>query len=150
MAKSVRELLDQAKRFHHSLSELYGSVAEESLQARVKMLLAYMSRHERYLERCLADYEEETSKKLLDHWFQFPADAPLCESIVQHELKPGMPFEEVVRLVLKLDDGLVRFYRQVAEETVGEEVKELFTRLAAQMERDEHKIARAACELDQL
>ena len=150
MARSVRQLLDQAKGFHHALSDVYSSLADEVKQERVRMLLDYMSRHEERLETALSDYEEGTSQQLLDHMFKFTPTASTAQFLEEFLLTPELPFEEVVRTVLKFDDYIVRFYRQIAEEAASDEVRTLFTKLARQEESDERRIARATSELERL
>jgi len=117
-------------------------------QARVSLLLDYLSQHEKGLARNLDDYEKGAADDVLDHWIQFTPSEALDAFFDEHELKPEMPLDEVVRTVLQFDDYLIAFYRQVAEETVSEEVRNLFTRLAEQEESDKRKTARGATELE--
>jgi hypothetical protein len=148
MAMSVRQLLDQARTFHHRMGEMCESMSRGTDPERVRLLLNYLSQHELKLEQSLQDYEKERSHNVLDHWLDFTPCESLDTFFEEHALKPGMPLSDIIRTVLQFDDCLIGFYRQVAEETVSEEVRNLFTHLVDQEESDKRKTARGAAELE--
>ena len=68
--KQTKDVLDYARTFHRQLSEYYDSLSKLAEKQRVKMLLDYLSRHEKHLDEILADYEEDASKKVMNTWLK--------------------------------------------------------------------------------
>ncbi len=147
MAKTIRQLLDRARDVHHDLSERYEHLSRTAEGERVRLLLEYMSRHEDYLEQCLAQYEEDAEGHVLDYWMRFEPEMDLSECGV---LTPDMSIAEVITVALRLDECLVRFYRQIAENATSVEVRELFVRLTALEKREELLKVRNAIEMEDL
>ena len=59
----VRDLLEQAARFHADLAAFYHRLPGEAGQQRVKLLLDYMSTHEANLKDSLDTFDEEASAR---------------------------------------------------------------------------------------
>ena len=66
----AKEILEYAREFHNKVSEFYQQLADKAQSARIKLLLDYLVRHEKHLERSLKDFEDAVSSKALDTWFQ--------------------------------------------------------------------------------
>ena len=146
----TRDVLDHARSFHQELHKIYQSLADEAKQARVRMLLDYLSRHEANLEANLADFEAEASNKILDTWFKFVPSETRLREIQQLQLEPEMSIPDIVNVALSLDDCLVSLYRDVAEVSVSLEVKEVFNNLLEQEEQEKHRLARNALMVEDL
>ena len=152
MANSMRELLDRARDFHHQLSELYSQSLAIASDERAKILLDYMSAHETTLEQAIEDYKQEAaSKQVLDHWVQFPPDTATCKCFDNVEaLDSSMTVNDIISVVMQLDDCLIRFYRQLAEEAHNEIISNIFKRLLMLEESEERIAVRNALELEQI
>ena len=53
MFKTTREVLDRIRKFHQMLSTYYNEVSQQTDQIRLRLLLDYMSRHEKNFEENL-------------------------------------------------------------------------------------------------
>lgn len=147
MFKTTREVLDRIRKFHQMLSTYYNEVSQQTDQIRLRLLLDYMSRHEKKFEENLARYEEEASKKVLDTWFKnLPDDEKLvdCEGM---KIKPDMSTDEVIGIALRVDDCLIQFYKEMAECCVIKEIRELFSNLCEMEKREKYIFSRNAVEL---
>jgi rubrerythrin len=136
----VRDVLNTVVEFHRRLREFYSQLAEQTNQERVRILLDYMSRHERGFEQALAEYDQERTQKLLDMWMQYTPEERVLELPKPEKLRHDMTVDEVVNAALRLDDELVRFYSQAARLAQTEEIRDLFTRLVEQQEDEEQKL----------
>ena len=142
--EQTRDILNHARDFHRQVSEFYKRLSDKAEKQRVKMLLDYMSRHESNLERSMAKYQEATSKEVLDTWFQYTHDEDTLALCRDTEFKPDMTVEEVVRVALRLDDCLIKLYREMAARTDCNEAREIFKNLLALEESEKSKLARNA------
>ncbi|MCE9616703.1 MAG: hypothetical protein K8T26_20705 [Lentisphaerae bacterium] len=148
MAKSIRQLLDHARDFHHQLSAYCTQLGDQAEQMRVRMLLDYLRQHEDHLESCLASYEANADRKVLDYCMKFsPADVG-TKCFKDLTVKPGMSVADVMDAVLQVDECLLRYYRQIAEEATAPEVRELFSQLAKLEQSEERLMARRTIEAE--
>jgi rubrerythrin len=133
--QSVAEILDEVRKYHHRLSDLYRALENSADSKRLEMLLEYMSRHEQIFERALARYEESGRRKILGTWYQYVADEDLDLRAV--EAKPHQPIDEVVDMALEFDEKLVRFYEDMAQNMSDyEDVRAFFQSLAEQEKQE--------------
>jgi rubrerythrin len=137
----TRYVLDLSRQFHRQLSEFYGQLADRAERQRVKLLLAYLSRHEDYLRTCLEGYEERVPRATLDTWLQYVPDEPPLGDLATLTVEPAMTVKDVTEIALRLDDGLIGFYRALADEAASSEVRDLFDNLL-EMERHEQMALR--------
>jgi hypothetical protein len=137
----VRDLLEQVQGFHGELASYYGQVASGTAQERVKMLLEYLSSHQRNLERSLKDYADDASRKVLETWVDESHCARLLANARTMKLPPDMNVEDVARLAMQIDECLVRIYRYLSEEAETAAVREVFRNLVLLEQNELRKLA---------
>ena len=145
--KRTKDLLDRARLFHKRLGELYKRLETVSKQEQVKMLLDYMSRHEKHLTESLSKYEEEASRRVMDYWYKYTPNNKSCENLENIELRPDMTIDDVISLAMRMDECLVELYRSVAENAESEEVKEIFNSLLEMEKQEKVELLRNALDL---
>lgn len=142
--EQVRDILDHARELHECLGGFYQNLVHHEEAARVKMLLEYLGRHEKFLEQGIADFKERASKQVLDTWFQFTQDKATLKLPEAINIKSNMAVEDVIRMGLELDDCLIKLYKDAAENSEVPEVKEVFNNLLEMEQEEEHHLVRAA------
>jgi len=140
----TKDIIDRARLFHQHISELYERLEKVDQKEHVKMLLDYMSRHEKHLAECLEEYEEEMSEKILDTWYKYTPNNKSCEHLENYELKSDMTIDDLVSLAIHLDECLVKLYRDVAENAESDEVRALFASLLKKEEHEEIQLMKNA------
>ncbi|MCP4220469.1 MAG: hypothetical protein GY765_37925 [bacterium] len=147
--ETVKDVLDHARDFHRQLSVFYNKVGSGFHKERVKMLLFYLSRHEKQLEKSLADYEKDVSEKILKTWFQFAPNKETLNQCVNLSLvdKENLTVDKVTDLALELDNCLIKLYEETAKQTDVPEVKEIFLNLLEMEKQEEKKLVRDATSL---
>ena len=137
----VRNMLDQVREFHGQLAEHYSQLSETAAQQRVKLLLDHMSSHEQHLQTGLAAYEEIAAQPVMNTY----VDCIYCDEILatceQTPITPQMNVDGVIRVAMDVDNCLLRFYREVAENADSEAVRELFQNLVDGEEADLRKLS---------
>lgn len=142
--EQVKDVLDHGRQLHADLRGFYDSLNERGQQARVKMLLDYLSRHERHLEDTVARFEGESKKHVLDTWMQYAPSIDVSKMIDAQtgNVHGDMSVEEVVRLAIQFDDALVELYREAAEEADVSRVKDVFRNLVELESHEKLKMVR--------
>jgi rubrerythrin len=146
--ETTKDVLDHAREFHTQLSEFYSLLSKKSEKQRVKLLLDYMSQHEKHLEETLTRYEEEVSEKILNTWFQFPPPKEVLTtcSKINIEEKQDLTVDDVIEMAVKLDDCLIDLYKEMIKNSEIDEMREVFTSLMEMEKRQELELVRDAQE----
>ncbi len=147
--KRVRDILDRARQFHEALSEFYAQNAERAAEEKSGILLNYMSRHEKNMVACLAEYENGAAEGVLNAWFKFPPEMKHCQCFECLTVAPGMTAEDLRQTALRVDRCLLDLYRRAGEKATSPAVRELFAQLLALEEKEETKALREALSFDQ-
>jgi hypothetical protein len=130
--------------FHEQLAEFYGRLSESSDKERVRMLLEYMSRHEKNFKHAMVEYDEEAANRLLNTWIQYAPDLGVLSVPEAEKLENHMTVDDVVDIAMELDDRLVQFYSEATRLVDSTELKDLFGKLKQQEEADKAEIKKNA------
>ncbi len=144
------DVLERVRAFRARLVDLYHRLAEEEKRERVRMLLGYMERHEERLEHCLSEYEKIAGSSVLRTWFKFVPEMASLNAESFARLETDADIAELTRVGIELDRGVLTLYRTMADNAVSPEVKELFTGLLSNAEREQALLARTSQELEQI
>jgi len=147
--KTTRDILDQVKSVHRKLLRYHEDMRDEAGDETIRLLLSYLGRHERNVERALADFEEDARAALLDRWFQFTPDIADSPALRKVDVEPAMAATDVIRTVLEYDEALRRMFVELADTASRPELRELFTDLARTEKEEEKAAARLALEIEQ-
>lgn len=142
--EQVKDVLDHGRQLHADLRGFYESLNEKEQQARVRMLLDYLSRHELHLEETVARFEGESKKQVLDTWMQYAPSIDVNKLINVKSLAAhgDMSVDEVVRLAIEFDDAMVELYREAADEADISRVKDVFRNLVELESHEKLKMVR--------
>jgi rubrerythrin len=144
---TVEDLLDHVQKFHNQASQYYQELSRIADKQRVKMLLEYMSRHEKYLEECLLEYENDVPIEVLKTWSKYKPQSTYQECFEDSNLNHDMSVADVLKLSLRLDDCLINVFRKMYESTESRKIKELFNNLLNVEKHEEKSMVRESLEL---
>ncbi len=135
--ETAKDVLDHARAFHRQLRDFYSQLQEITTKERLRLLLEYLSAHEKQLEDNLEAYEDVAEKNVLDSWFQYPPehihDVPF-EDIDKIE---DLSIDEIINIGLKFDDMLLKLYEESADKAELEGARDVFKNLV-----EKQKVAR--------
>lgn len=140
----AKEILKYAQEFHQQVSNFYQQISDKGQSTRVKMLLDYMIRHEKHLQKTLANYEKGVSSKVLDAWYQYSKDQRTFAPLESIKYLADMSADDVMKIASTIDNCLISSYKGIAETTNVPEVKEIFQNLLDMEEQQKHVKARVA------
>lgn len=144
----IRDLIEQVRALHSDLSDYYQSLSDRADQARLKLLLDYMSSHEKNLKESLADYQQEGANSVLDTWVDRRHSEEIIATCAAMPVNPDISLDGITKLALDVDACLVRFFREVSEKADSEEVRDTFRKLLESAEAELRRLARNALSFD--
>ena len=138
----TKDVLEHAREFHQKLSVFYENLKRSAGKERTRALLDYMSRHEKYIDDCLAQYEEQVSDNVLDTYFKYGSESTKMTAISDFEIKPDMDVDDVVEAAMHFDACLISFYREMAQRSLSEKVREVFENLLVMEQHEQVELSK--------
>ena len=143
--EKTREVLEHARDFHRQVSEFYDRLAQQAANKKVKMMLNYMSRHEKGLEDGITRYMQESPREVLEAWFAFTHDETLLEALRNDKIYGSdISLDDVIALAMKFDRYLMDLYRGMANTAATQAVSDMFVSLLELEKQERLKVARNA------
>lgn len=136
------DIIKSVRSFHNQMRIFYERLHERDEKQKVKMLLDYLSRHEKHREETLAKYEKEASRKVMDTWFKYIPDNIPDNYIDNIEIESPMSVDDIMHITLQLNNCLIELYKGLIKKTEVNEVREVFTCLLERIKKDEKDLAR--------
>lgn len=136
--ENTRHVLDEIRRFHLRLADLYGKLAEQASEGRVEMLLGYMQSREQAQAAVIDLYESDAPASVLDSWFQVPCPENLNDFIELLKTEADLDVEQARELIMEADEFLISLLNHVERRVINPEVKAVFEDLE-KLEREEEK-----------
>jgi rubrerythrin len=143
--EQTRDILEHARQFHRQVSEFYDQLSCQTEKERIKMLLDYMSRHERNMAAALEAFEQSAPVHLLNACYKVGRKfQPCCEVIRDLDIPPDMSVDDVIQMGLQFDDCLIAVYRDRAENAPDEKVRGVFQDLVELAQKEKRQLSRNA------
>ncbi|MBN2644839.1 MAG: hypothetical protein JXR59_05120 [Desulfuromonadaceae bacterium] len=146
----AKELLEHARKYHKQVAEFYQKLADMSDKPRVVLMLDYLVRHEKHLEKVLAEYETGTTRKAMDTWFQFSKEDCTFQPLNALDFGKDISVEQILEIGSKIDQCLLNSYKAVADRATTPEVREIFENLLQMETQERHVRARNALGLQDM
>lgn len=134
---TIGEVLEHAENFERMLADYYRNVAGRSVREGVRLLADYISRHRVRIESELGELSPEQVRRIRSAPLCYEPQAADCRCFSGMELPDDASASDVLDTAVTFDECLIRLYRQVLQQPVDREVRELFESLVACEQRDE-------------
>ncbi len=138
--EQTRDVIERARSFHRELAAIYHRLERDADREKARMLLDYLAAHEERMEQRLSQFEEETAAGILNAWYARPPSDDLTAKLTNIELRPDLPLCGIVCAALRLDEALLRLYRQAADAAPTAEVREVFESLLEEGKAERAKL----------
>ena len=133
----IAQVLACADDFKRRLAEFYSRVSQQTTREGVRLLTDYMSRHRQRTHEALNKLPGRDINRICKTPLRYELHAADYHCFEGVELPPDATAAKVLDIGIKFDECLVRFYRQVTQQSVDQEVKELFESLIRWEQNDE-------------
>ncbi len=142
----TRDLLDVARQFHLNLSGVYGKMLDRAASEETRNLIGTLIDHEQILEQRLGEYEEEVSVNILDTFFKYVIDEHK-KCFEEYTLPESMTSMEVIEATRHFDLCLSNFYKEMAQKSLSEHVREVLLNLMQMELHEQMTLSRRTLEL---
>lgn len=142
--EQVKDVLAYGIDLHTRLRDVYEQLGQQSEQTRVKMVLDYLSRHERNRQQAMERFGEGTRRKILDQWLQYAPSSDIEQLLAASTSRSNLTVDDVISLAMRFDDALIAIYRETATETDDTQAREVFQNLAEMEHREKQRFVRDA------
>ncbi|HBA35547.1 MAG TPA: hypothetical protein DCZ12_15590 [Gammaproteobacteria bacterium] len=129
--QQVKDVIHYTSQLHEKLAAYYQCLSDQSDQQRMKMLLNYLSRHEKHLSDVFERYSSDVETSVRETWLQFVPSEKLVEALECGPIDTDMSVDDVIEQVIAYDDALIDLYNEVINETSAPDVKEVFQNVLA-------------------
>lgn len=149
MADSVNQIIDRVRMLHRDLAERVEDVQTAEDQERLRLVLDYIARRERYLDSALASFQNDAPHTVLNAGFKVIPGRPIkeCLDLVKLDVKDP---DSILRSVLEMDNCLNDILRATAKTAGTPEARELFGQLVEMAEREQRRLVRDTIEMEDL
>jgi len=142
--EQVKDVIHYGKETHAGLHNLYSTINTRNQQARVGMLLDFLSLHELQREQGLAAFEQGGDAHVLDTWMQYAPSIDIGRQIDSTPINAGMSVDDVIGLVINFNNSLMELYREAAMETDIPSARAVFDNLRCMEGKEKMKVVRDA------
>jgi hypothetical protein len=142
--EQVKDILDYGIEIHSQLRGLYARLSAESEHTRVKMLLDYLSRHERIRSDVMQRYGAGPNGQSLNVWLQYAPGRDIEKMLRECVIRPDMGVDDVIQTALAFDSALIEIYQQVSMAAQDTHAKALLDDLVAMEEQERQRFVRDA------
>lgn len=134
---TVADVVRHAEDFEAKLAEYYKGVAEQTTRDGVRILADYMSRHRRRISAALDKMPGAAVRRICCAPIRFEPQGADMHCFTGKDLPPDATAGDVLDMAIVFDECLIRLYRQVLNQDVDPEVREIFESLLRMEERSE-------------
>jgi hypothetical protein len=134
---TVACVLKRASDFECLLMDYYLGLAGQSSREGVRLLTDYMGRHRRRLSEALERFPPHEYRRISDLPIRYEPVSAECDHFRAIGLRPDATAAEVLDIAIAFDECLISIYKQVEQQDIDPEVKDLFESLVHREERDE-------------
>jgi hypothetical protein len=118
------DLLREAAQVHAKLSEFYGRLIKRAQRPKARLLLEFMQEHERTIQACIREFENNSNSEALQAWFKYTPEIDPDTWTSGLEFKSDMTEDDIAALIARMDDQLMSAFEEIANRTVPENVRE--------------------------
>ncbi len=140
--KKTRDVLAHVSHFHREISAACDRVSNETDAKRLNLLLDYVSEREKQLADAVSVFTQNTSKQVLDTWFQYTSDDTPIQRLLDSDMKPDMTPDDLMRVTMQIADHFIALYKDIAAVADTDEVRAVFQNLLDEEQKGKEKLAR--------
>lgn len=136
--QNLKDVLRSTKKFHQHLSQCLSDCADENMDQRARMILEYLSGHEKILAKVIAGFEASGDAHALNTWFyQYVDKQPIVQNVHSDAPFANLNVEQIIEVVVDQHQQIIDLYRYLLSHAEIPSAKELLSSLCS---LEEHEI----------
>ena len=140
--KTFEDLIDWTRQMHAHLGHCFNECAQQNPDERARLLLEYLTAHERELETIVLEFERQADPKAMEtrlyDWLEH-------KPIKSHQTCDGhyanLSYDEICREVFDLHDQIIGLFRDLSTRATIPEAKALTGSLLEMEENESMRLA---------
>lgn len=145
--QQVNTVLTHVETFHHEAAEFYDRLAADCGAPRTVMLLEYLGKHERLLEKAIVETRSNLSDRVSKTWITTTdATVRLTEAIEEAPIPShNLTTDDVLELGMKLNERVISVYEELVDRDAPTWVTEVFQNLLEmEQQQERHMVTQAS------
>ncbi len=134
---TIGEVLDRIRDFEIRLEAFYAQIRDNATNDGVRLLTYYLARHRRHQDQALKEADAQTLRhvRMVELKFDVLSDASVKLRIP--DISPAKATgDELIEAAIYYDTELVRIYRAILSQPLGDDVRAILEALIHVEERD--------------
>ncbi|MHC4478229.1 MAG: hypothetical protein ACYTEL_21535 [Planctomycetota bacterium] len=136
-AITIGNILEHVENFENSVTEFFEYLHDKTHDEGAKLLTDYIARHRHRTLAALDRLPHEQIEHLKKLPLQYQPHIPGAHCFEKIKLSSDSTPLTILEAAIEFDECLVQMYRQISEQPVAHEIKDLFDSLAKYEEADE-------------
>lgn len=138
--ETLKDALHWTKEFHQHLNQCLSQGTNDNANERAKMVLTYLSEHEKTLANVLDGFEQNGDKHALNTWcYEYLDDHPITRHVHCEAPFSELDATQIVEVVVEQHQQVIELYRYLASRADIPSAKELLESLRS---LEEHEMMR--------
>jgi rubrerythrin len=127
---TVGDMLKRAKDFERRLEAYYADLRDRATHDGVRLLTYYLARHRRHLPQALKSFSQEQIERISQVILKYDdTDFSPHTYFEGRNLADSVSGEELLGVAIEFVGTLIRFYRWMVQQRLGDEAASLFQSL---------------------
>lgn len=140
--KQTSDIFEEIRLFHNKSSDFFNHLHRKNEKGELKILLDYLTQHEKHREETILKYESENFSKSKDIWFKY-VPVNNASSYLKHiKIDPSMSVQDVIRIAFDLDDQLIELYKLLVGNSKNTDIKNIFSSLLNRLVKEKKNLSR--------
>ncbi|WP_323844314.1 ATPase [Microbulbifer magnicolonia] len=149
--ETLRDVLVWTREFHKNLSACLQHCAGRNENARSKMLLEYLARHEQELSQTVAGFVETAETRALNTWcYDFLEKHPILHSAQCDAPFQALEPDEIMGIVTDQQEQVIDLYRYLHGRADIEATRELMEELESLEEQETKQMVQGANRMQEM
>lgn len=142
--QQTSDIFDDIRLFHNKSSDFFDHLHRSDEKGELKILLDYLTQHEKLREKTIQKYKSENSSKAKDAWFKYVPIKSASSYLKSLEVDSNMSVQDVVQIAMDLDDQLIELYKRLVGNSKNTDIKNIFSSLLLRLKQEKKNLVRDA------
>lgn len=140
--ETLKDVLHWTKEFHQHLSQCLSHCANKNTDERARMILAYLSEHEKMLTDVVSGFEKSGDEHALNTWcYEYVHHHPITRHVHCDAPFAELDAAQIMEVIVDQHQQVIELYRYLASRADIPSAKELLESLRS---LEEHEVMRMA------
>lgn len=140
--ETLKDVLHWTREFHQHLSQCLSDCADKNTDERARMLLTYLSDHEKALTQVVSGFEISGDEHALNTWcYEYVAKHPIVQHVHCDAPYTELDATQIMAVIVDQHQQVIELYRYLAARADIPSAKELMESLRS---LEEHEMMRMA------